>query len=103
MSVRQVLQRDLVQGEDEEIVYSITTTPWGSSPSNVSVVAYDVTYGQRTEVTSTVLSGAASVTGDVITLPVLADLTEGNVYRIEVKFTAGGQIFEPYFIVAAEH
>jgi len=98
---RQVKEQDIVQGIDEEIVYTLTTTPWGSSPIGVSAKAYDLS-APYTDVSATVLSGSPSVSGDVITLPILKSLTEGKRYRIEVKFTAGGNIFEAWFEVGAE-
>lgn len=91
------------QGNDETIIYSVTTTPWGSTPTNVSVKAYDVTGGTRTDVTSTVLSGNATVVGNVITLPALTGLTAGKGYRVEVKFTSDGNTFEPYLEIEAEY
>lgn len=93
----------LYQGNDEEIVYSLTTTAWGSTPTSVSVKAYEISTGARTDVSSTVLSGTASVNGDIITLPVLKSLTAGNVYRVEVKFTSGSNVYEPYFDILAEY
>ena len=98
---RQTKERDIVQGVDEEIVFTLTTTPWGSTPIGVSVKAYDMDV-PWTDVSATVLSGSPSVTDDVITLPILKSLTEGKRYRIEVKFTAGGNVFEPWFEVEAE-
>ena len=98
---RQTKERDIVQGIDEQIVYTLTTTPWGSSPIGVSVKAYDMSV-PYTDITATVLSGSPTVAGDVITLPILKSLTEGKTYRIEVKFTAGGNIFEAWFDVEAE-
>ena len=92
-----------LQGNDETRIYTITSTPFGSTPTNVSVKAYDVTGGTRTDVTSTVLSGNATVVGDVITLPALTGLTAGKGYRVEVKFTSGGNTFEPYIEVQAEY
>jgi len=86
------------QGEDESIVYTVTTTLWGASPTSVAVVATL----DGTVVTATVLSGAASVSGNVITLPAVASLTADNQYRIEVKFTSGGSTFEGYFLIDAE-
>lgn len=91
------------QGNDKTIIYSVTTTPWGSTPTNVSVKAYDVTGGTRTDVTSTVLSGNATVVGDVITLPALTGLTAQKRYRIEVQFDSGGNTFEPYIEIEAEY
>jgi len=95
---REVAEGKLYQGVDEQIVYSLTTTPWGSNPtSTVSVKAYDVT-DSYAEVTGTVLSGSASVSDDVITLPKVKSLTLGHLYRIEVQFTVTGSAtpFEAY-------
>ena len=100
MSVREVIESPLEQGVDEEIYYQVTTTPWGSSPTSVSTVAKDLTTGQP--VTDTVLSGFEVVSSDVITLPKLSALTADHVYRIEVKFTVGGNVQELYFIVNAK-
>jgi hypothetical protein len=98
---RDITQGRQSQGADEQIVYSLTTTNWGSSPTNVTVKAYDLT-DSNTDVTSTVLSGSASVSGDVITLPTLKSLTAGRIYQVEVLFTAGGSIFElPFVVVCA--
>ncbi len=94
---REIIESPLYQGEDESIAYSLTTTPWGSSPTSIVVTAFEL---DGTDVSSTVLSGSASVTNDVITMPAIVSLTDGKVYRIEVKFTdSDGNIWEPYFYV----
>ena len=90
-----VKESPLEQGRDEERVYALTTTPWGSTPTNVLVTAYDASASFR-DVSSTVLSGSPSVTGDVITLPVLKSLSMGHIYRVEIKFTVGGNIEETH-------
>lgn len=92
----------LKQGTDESIVYSITTTSWGSSPTNVIVKGYDVSTGGRDDVSTNILSGSASVSGDVITLPVIQSLLANKTYRIEIKFTSGGNTFEPYLLIQSE-
>ena len=102
--IREVKEGIQPQGVDEKIAYKITTTPWASSPTSIVVKAYDITVdGTRTDVTATVLSGSASVTGDVITLPLLQALTYGKTYRVEVQFTVTGNVFEPFFLVKAEY
>ncbi len=94
---REIIESPLYQGEDEEIAYNLTTTPWGSSPGSVVVKAYEL---DGTDVSSTVLNGTASVAGDVITTPAVRSLTDGTVYRLEIKFTDGdGNIWEPYFYI----
>lgn len=93
------------QGVHESIVYSLTTTPWGSTPSSISVKVFSIsTSGVRTDVTSTVMpTGSASAVGDVISLPALTALTAGTLYRVEVKFTCSGNIFEPFGYVKGEY
>jgi hypothetical protein len=100
--VREINESGLKQGADEEITYQLTTTPWGSSPGSVVVQVFDVTAGGYTDVSSTVLSGAASLSGDEITLPVLGSLTVGHVYRLEVRFTCGSNVFETWMRIEAE-
>ena len=65
-----------------------------------NVVVKDVS-NALADVTSTVTSGSSSVSGDVITLPIIKSLTDGHKYRVEVKFTAGGNIWECYFYIDA--
>lgn len=57
---------------------------------------------RRLDVTSTVMTGAASVEGNVITLPVIHSLTAGVIYRCEVKFTIDGNVLEAYVYIRAE-
>lgn len=86
------------QGADEKIAYTVTTTPWGSSPSTPSVVVKDDT---GADVTATVTSGSTTVAADVITLLFIQTLTAGEVYRVEIKFTSGGNVFECFMIIHA--
>jgi hypothetical protein len=103
MTLRGVFQGTQTQGVDERIAYTITTTNWGSTPTSVSVVVYDVTGGARTNVTATVMpTNAPGVVGDVITLSLLRALTADHTYRVEVQFTASGNLFECFFLVRAE-
>jgi len=104
MTNRAIRESPVTQGEDEIISYTLTTTPWGSSPSSVSVVVYDVTGATSTaawtNVTATVMPvNSPSVVGDVITLSPLKLLTDGHIYRLEIRFTCGGNVFETYGLV----
>lgn len=101
MTKREVKEDGLKQGQNEEIVYSITTTPWGSDPSSVVVTAYDRTE-EYEDVSATVLSGDPSVSGDVITTPTVKSLTRGHVYHIAVRFTVGSDVMECFFTLQAE-
>ena len=97
------ISNDIYQGKDESIAYEITTTSWGSDPTGVEVKAYEINDGVYTDVSATVLDGSpAAVSGDVITLPLLKSLTINKKYRIEVKFSSGGSVFEPWFYVICE-
>lgn len=108
MTNRAIKESPLSQGEDESITYTLTTTPWGSSPTVDSVTVFDVTDAQETadwvDVTSTVMPvNSPTVDGDVITLSPLENLTDGHVYRIEIQFTCGTSTFETYgFIIGGE-
>lgn len=96
MSVRREFQESPIrQGIDEEVAYSFPTTPWGSDPTNVSVVVKDRSQDYA-DVTLTVMPGSPSVSGDDITLPALKNLTEHHTYRVEVKFTIDGNVFEAW-------
>jgi len=97
----QVVETDIRQGQDEEIPYALTTTPWGSDPTDVIIKAYDAG-ASYTDVTSTVLEGSSSVSGDVITTPVLKSLTIGKDYRIEIQFVTGAKTLECFFMVHGE-
>lgn len=101
MTSRIVKEGRQIQGTDEKIVYTITTTPWGTSPSSLTAVVKDES-ASNLDVTSTVMPGTPTAVGDVITLPQLKSLTVDHLYRVEVKFDAAGNTFECYFEVQAE-
>jgi len=99
---REIVESPMEQGKDESISYTLTTTPWGSSPSTISCLVFDITDGAYTDVTSTVMpTNSPSAVGDVITLSPLKLLTADHQYRVEVKFTCSGNVFEPYCIIQA--
>lgn len=100
-NTRQIKEGLQEQGVEEEIVYTLTTTPWGSTPTSISVKAYSVTEVTSppiyTDVTSTVFPvNSPTALGDIITLSPCKAMTEDVLYRIEIKFTCSGNKFEPY-------
>ena len=99
---REIKEGVQYQGEDEEITYTLTTTPWGSTPSSTSAAIFSISGDTLTDVTTGAMSGATSVSGDVITLPAIASLTDGARYRVEVKFTVSGNVFEAYAFIYCE-
>lgn len=90
---RRIVESPLYQGVDEQVAYQLTVTPWGSSPTSIAVVLKDAT---GTDVSSTKLSGSATANGDVITTPKVISLVDGSQYRLEIKFTCSGNIFEAW-------
>lgn len=103
MASREVEQGSQRQGEDERIAYTITTTNWGSSPlTDISVVAKDTS--DDSDVTSTVfpVNSPSENGSDVISISLMRAITAGTTYRVEVKFTSGGSIFEAHFFVVGE-
>lgn len=98
---REVKESPLHQGADEQMIYTLTTTPWASTPTSPSMVVKDLTTG-GTDVTSTVTSGSITTSDNVLTLKTIKSLTAGHNYQMEVKFTAGGSIWEAYCLIMAQ-
>ena len=98
---RQCPESPSIQGADESIAYGITTTPWGSTPTSLAMVLYDVTDPDNpSDVTSTKTEGSITASGDVITTKRIKLLVLDHVYRAEVKFTdANSNIWECFFII----
>ena len=99
---REIAEGRQVQGTGETIVYTLTTTPWGTSPGSTSAKIYEVDGDTYTDKTSTSMTGSTSVTNDVITLPSIHTLSAGTLYRVEVLFTCSGNIFEAYAEIMGE-
>ena len=104
--MRRVQQGQQPQGSREEVAYTLTTTPWGTSPTLIEVTVYDVTRARGDldwlDVTLTTTSGGVSVVGDVITTPLIVNLTPGSLYRIEIAFRTGAQRFVAWMEIRAE-
>ena len=98
---RDVAEGLLLQGAEEIVPYTLTTTRWVSAPGVVTVKAYDLT-AAGADVTSTVLSGSPSTAGDVISLPLVQALVAGHRYRVDVKFTAGAGTYEAQIFIQGE-
>jgi hypothetical protein len=101
---RRVIEGRQHQGVDERVAYSIDTSTWGGSPTSPSVTVRTINLDDTfTDVTATVMpTNSPSVAGDVITLSLLRNLTAGVRYRVEVQFTSGGNLYEPFFVVLGE-
>ena len=104
---REVKEGLQYQGVEEEIAYTLTTTPWGSTPTSISAKVFSVpSNGVDSDFADTTTdnmpAGSPSASGDIITLPPLKSLTAGQLYRVEVKFTTAGNVLEAYAYVQAE-
>ncbi len=88
------------QGVDERIAYSLTTTPWGSTPTSV-VVKLKI-WPEGKDVTAEHTSGSASTIGDVITTPLIIGLENGVHYRLEIQFVVSGNTFKAYALISGE-
>jgi hypothetical protein len=94
-----VKEQPALQTPNERLIYTITTTPWQSSPTSPVFTAYDL-WQDRKDVTTTVFpSTSHSVSGDVITSDLLRALTVDHEYEIHCKFTVGSEKWVCRFMV----
>lgn len=102
-TIRTLKESPVKQGVDEKIGYKFASTPWDTSPVSGSVSAFDTTGGAYTDVTATILNGACSFSGDIITLPRVQSLVKGHSYKLEIIFiTSSNNQFECYLEVFSD-
>lgn len=92
------------QGADEAIAYTVTVpTTWGTSDfSSITCKLEEDPNNTNTDRSSTMLTGSASSSGQVITTQTVTGLTKGYDYRLEVKFTTSeGNTVEAWGIIRA--
>lgn len=104
MISREFIESPMPQGRNEALAYRLTSTPWAVSPTSpaVAIYSHDPDTDTYTDVSSTKLVGSPSISGDVITTPLVYALTPGTKYRVEVRFTVSGNTFEPFGWIHAE-
>jgi hypothetical protein len=79
------------QRQGESVRYKVTTTPWGSNPSSVTVTVYDViSTSIENDVTLATITGSPVINGDEIILPNLHSLVKGHTYLMDVSFMTDG-------------
>jgi hypothetical protein len=88
-------------GIDEEVQFSINFANWGGDPSSPSTKLYDI-HDEFTDVSSTMLSGSASESGDIVTTPTIKLLEENVSYMMITQVTISGQKMSCYGILEAE-
>ena len=99
MTIREIKNSPLPQGEDESVAYTLDTDDWGGYSSGAAVVIKD---SSGTDVSATKLSGSPSESGGVITTPLVTGLTKGESYRLEIKWVYSGNTFETFVVLRAE-
>lgn len=93
------------QGEGESVVYALTTTNWMVGPESATAMIerYNRDSRQFVDVTATYMTGSCSVVGDVVTLPVISGLEEGETYLVSVEFTKGLNTLSAVAWIVGEH
>ena len=86
---RRILESPWEQSVGESVAYTLTIpTTWGTSTlSSISSKLWEDPNVTNTERTSTMLTGSASASGQVITTETVTGLTIDLDYRLEVTFT----------------
>lgn len=98
MTTREVTESPVHQGEDERIAYTFDWADIGTP--TLPVVA--IKDSSLNDVSTTCLSGAASIVADTVVTPLVIALTPGVRYRLECKVTIAGQVFEAYGEIIGE-
>ena|SRR3990167_117379 len=96
---REFQQSPILQGVNERVAYTLTTTPWGSSPTSVVVKIYNP---KNEDKSSTNLTGTVSVVGDVITAPLVISLLCDVQYMLTILFVCSGNTFEAFGYIIGE-
>lgn len=78
---REVNESPIYQAPDESIAYSIDFVDWGT-PTSPTITLYSVSGGVYTDVSIGNLSGAASVTNDIVTTKTVHTLAGGSEYLL---------------------
>lgn len=102
--LREFKESPFYQGEDEILVYIVTVpTSWGTAVfTSLSAALFEDPNGEDVDETATMLSGATTASGQVITTPAVTGLTKGKKYRLEVKWKSSeNNTLEAYAIINA--
>ena len=103
MSIREVVEDRQPVGLNERLIFRLTTTHWGSTPTSIVVTSFKYDDGTYTDNTTSVFPvNSPTAALDVISLSPLVPQAVSDVYYITVKFTSGGSVFEAFFWVDVE-
>jgi len=98
---RRVIESPKPQGEDEKVAYTFKWGDMGTPSGPVCTVKAWVS-NAWSDVSSSCLSGSASVVGTDVITPLVIGLTAGVQYRLECSAIVGGNTFERYLEINAE-
>ncbi len=97
---RQFVNSPILQGVDEKVAYTIDTSRWpGTGAVTGVVVKMKDSAGADA---AAKLSGAASVSVDTITTPLVIDMVDGDRFRIEVLWIKSGNTWEGFGFIDGE-
>jgi hypothetical protein len=99
---RELAQSPIRMGKDESIAWLVDFTAWGTPDDATAALKLMNQDVPGIDVTATYMSGVTSVSGDVVTLPIIAGLEPGAVYRLEIKATIAGNVEECWALIYAE-
>lgn len=87
MSAQTRWAETVFQGANERIPYTFDASLWNiTTPTGVTLTVWQVTPSGMTNVSGTVVSGSASVSGSIITLPIIQSLTNNVSYLGRLQF-----------------
>jgi len=98
-TIRAVRENQRPQGTAEEIAYYVDTAPWGGYDSNMATT---ILGPNGDDVSLVHLSGVTSEVGGVITTPLVKLLSPGHMYRLQILWKKGANIFQAYCDLVGE-
>ena len=101
-SIRRVVEGRQVQSIKEDIQWQISTTPWGGSPTPVTLYVWDVSQNFLDVTAIVAIGGPPTVAGDIITSQIISGLTMDHLYRVEFIFVIGANTLSAYFELQCE-
>ena len=90
---RQVAESPVTQGPYEQIAYSFDWSAIGTPDSAGTVKIYDKT---GTDTSGTNLTGSASLTGNIVTTPIVKSLTARGKYKLVSSVTISSNTLTAY-------
>ena len=102
---RRVVEDITPHSPNESVVYDLTTTNWDTAPSAATINLYELKpIGTLVLASATVhLNGSVSITGDVVTYPVIRALVSRTKYRVLSLLTfASGNELEAFWDIECE-